>query len=55
MLLKVEDHTLWYANIVNFMVAGYYLQVKPKEDLNKRPGVTFGMNRTSTASVQTAN
>jgi hypothetical protein len=32
MLLKVMDSTPWYANIMNFMVAGY---VPPGENKNK--------------------
>ena len=32
MLLKVTDSTLWYANIVNFMVVGY---VPPGENKKK--------------------
>ena len=36
MLMKVTDTTPWYANIVNFMVAGYVPPGENKEEVDLR-------------------
>ena len=51
MLMKVTDFTPWYANIVNFMVAGYYPQRKTRRSWSTKVDATYGMIRTSTEFV----
>ena len=43
----------WYANIVNFMVAGYVPLGRTKESLSTKVISTYGMNRTSLESALT--
>jgi hypothetical protein len=51
MLLKVKGSNPWYANIVNFVVAGYVPLGENKRSSSMKAASTYGMNRTSTESA----
>ena len=52
MLLKVTNSNPWYANIVNFMVAGYVPPGETRKSWSSRANVTFGIHRTCTGCVR---
>jgi hypothetical protein len=54
MLLKVTDSNPWYANIVNFMVAGYVPPGENKRKLKSKADVTFGMTHIYIGYARTA-
>ena len=54
MLLKVTDSNLWYANIVNFMVARYVQPGENKKSCKPKVDITFGMTHTYIGCALTA-
>jgi hypothetical protein len=51
MLFKVTKSNPWYANIVNFMVAGHVPPGRTKGSSSMKVVFIYGMNRTSLESV----
>jgi hypothetical protein len=52
MLYRITRSDPWYANIVNFMVAGYVPLGADKKFSSTRIVTTYGMSRTSLKSAQ---